>query len=316
MLNLLQTFISIWGTNLKFKANVNRIKDVRDKIAVVAGIQITSAKGATKGEHYCWSVAADIAEHVCFGLKSYFEDEDDDISLGEINYTYSDFAYGARLDALNKMKKVAELLEPITITDLEDYFVLATDKTELHDAIEAFEASVPEHDTIVATTSTATEELPELFTTYRKEIYRLDNRMKALKKTQPTFYKAYKNSRKIKNLGKGQQAAEMTLMAKEFLAVFGAKFEAGYWFTIRNHSGYPATAMLTDKPNELLVANEVIIPPHSDLKVEVPNDFNNVFGHWLMIYNGNKLDDIHVTVIMSKTMSQSNADEVVNLAKD
>ena len=104
-------------------------------------------------------VAADISEHVCFGLKSYFEDEDDKTKLGEIDYTYTDFAYGARLDALNKMKKVAELLDPITIADLEDYEILPSDKTELNDAIEAFEASVPERDTIVATTSTATEEL-------------------------------------------------------------------------------------------------------------------------------------------------------------
>jgi len=63
------------------------------------------------------------------------------------------------------------------------------------------------------------------------------------------------------------------------------------------------------------VKNEVIIDGKSDMKLEVPVDFKNVFGHYLMVFNGQEMDEAHVTIILAKGKSQSGADEKTNIAE-
>jgi hypothetical protein len=136
-----------------------------------------------------------------------------------------------------------------------------------------------------------------------------------LKKTNLSFFDAYTKAREIINLGKSMVAEELQLMPREFKAIFGEKLKIGYWVTVRNHSDFPATAYLTDDTANLLVKNEVIIDANTELKLEIPKDFKCAFAHWLMVYNPSALDDVHVTVILSKKKSQSAANELASKVK-
>jgi len=305
----------IWSGKLKIVAAVGNIDDTVAKILVVAGIQSTSAKGATKSEKELGQIAALKTEHVDSGLKSYYDDLNDKTNFEIIDFTISDFLYGRKKEVIERMRKVWGKADGLDDDALEDFEVTDLQIDELKTTIDDFETAVPVRDSIVATTSAATDELPGLFTLLRKYFKTLDLLIANLKVSQPTFFDGYRNARGIKDLGKTQQTEEITLVAQQYRAYFGKKLKIGYWLTVRNHSDYPATLYLTDNKDVLAVLNEVIVGAHSDLKLEIPEDFNSVFGHYLMVYNGNKLDDIMLTIILSKGKSQSKADELITKGK-
>jgi hypothetical protein len=321
-LNMVKTVIAmmnlnngVWTGNLKITAHVAGLQLDVDAIEALEGIQSDSIDGATTSEHSAWNVAANCAEHVCFGLKAYYLEKDDDIMFEKVNYTHSDFIYGQRNEAKDRMKKVYEISKTIDIDDLKDCNVIASDITDLDDAIKAFDTSIPVRNVMRTSTTAATKELPAYFTSLRKRFKKLDNYAGGLKKTNLPFFDAYTKAREIINLGKSMVAEELQLMPREFKAIFGDKLKIGYWVTVRNHSDFPATAYLTDDTANLLVKNEVIIDANAELKLEVPKDFKGVFGHWLMVYNPSGLDDVHVTVILSKKKSQSSAMELASKVK-
>ena len=304
-----------WSTKLKIVAAMALQQEVEDKILVTAGIQSTSAKGATISEKELGQIAASKTEHVCNGLKAYYDEEEDVTTFTDINFTISDFLYGRKKELIERMNKVWGKADGLDDDTLEDFEVTDAQIDELKVVIDAYNDAVPVHDTIVAATSAATEELPGLFTLLRKYMRKLDLLMGTLKAGEPTFYDGYINARGIKDLGKTQIAEEVTLIAMEYRALFGEKLKMGYWLTVRNKSNFPATLYLSDYPDVLNVEDEVIVEGNTDLKLRVPADFNNIFGHWLMVYNANKLDDVMLTIILSKEKSQSSADELVKKGK-
>jgi hypothetical protein len=305
---------NIWDTNTKVAARVAKINGLNNDIKVLAGVQSDSGKGATISEHDAWDIAASDAEHVGYGLKAYYNDIDDQTNFEQVNFTYSDYRYVKRNDALDKMKKVYQRTAAIDPDVMLDFNVTAAELVSFSDAITAFENSIPVNRTIIAGTSAATKELPDVYTELRKQYKSLDLLVGTYKSTQIAFFDAYKSARGIVDLGKGKTTVELELLPKEFKAVLGDKFKPGYWFTVRNHLDFPVTVYLTDKENELDVKNELVIEGKNEMKLEVPKDFKDVFGHYLMVYNSNTLDNVHVTIIMSKTKSQSGADDLPNIA--
>ena len=310
----LPQFKPIWSGNTKISAIVTIINDTMVNIAGLGGIQMDSTKGATKSEHDLWIIAANLAEHVCYGLKSYYEDQNDMTQYEFINYTISDFLYGQKTEVKTRMEKVHDTAAGIPILALADFNIVAQDITDLNDGIKDFSDSQPVRGVIKANTKAATTQLPPLFTILRKNYKKLDNLIGTFKKTQVNFFEAYTNARNIINLGKVQVAEELDLMPKEYQAIFGKKLKVGYWITVRNHSQFPGVIYLTDNPENLAVQNEVTVKGEQDMKLEIPKDFKGIFGHWVMVFNPNELDNIQITVILSKTKSQSDADEKPNIA--
>ncbi len=51
-----------------------------------------------------------------------------------------------------------------------------------------------------------------------------------------------------------------------------------------------------------------------DVQVKIAEDFGNVFGHWLIIWNPNDLDDAHITVILAHGKSGSSAAPIGNVS--
>lgn len=300
---------NIWLNNTKFSNNVTAIKDIIQYILTTLGIQQKSAKGATVTQYKEWSLAADLAYHLCVGLKTYYMDTDDLTNYGIVNYTMSDLIYCGRVDAIDRMNRINAKAGTIAIADLVEYNIVATDITESIAATAAFEDAVPGHRVIQAETVAATDELPGLFRDLRKKFVLQDLFVGTYQKSRPTFFDTYMAARKIVNYGKTQQAEEVELMPNDFKAIFGKKFEPGYWITVRNNCDFPAKIMLSDTPDELKLENEVTVDGNMDMKFEIPKDFNCAFKHWIMVANANPLDVINVTVILSKGKSQSDAKE-------
>jgi hypothetical protein len=174
-LNMTKTVIAtmnlnniVWNGNLKITAHVAGLQLDVDAIEALEGIQSDSTKGATVSEHDAWNIAANCAEHVCFGLKAYYLELDDDIMFEKVNYTISDFQYGQRNEAVDRMKKVYEISKTIDIDDLKDSNIVAADLTELKDAIKVFDDSIPVRNVMRTSTTSATKELPALFASLRK----------------------------------------------------------------------------------------------------------------------------------------------------
>ena len=167
---------------------------------------------------------------------------------------------------------------------------------------------------MVVNAAVATAQLHPLFTTQRTQLKKLDNIINTFRISQATFVASHFDARKIANLGKTQQAEELLLMPKHFEPIFGQKFLEGDTFTIRNHSQVDMEVFLTDNVNALPTVNGVKIPSKTDLKLNISKDFGGVFGHWLIVYNPNTLDDIHVTVILAHGKSHSAAGLLGNIA--
>jgi hypothetical protein len=303
---------SIWSGNVKISGKVTIIKGLIVDIEALEGIQSDSGKGATISEHIAWENAAGKSEHVCFGLKAYYDDINDQTEFGMVNFTISDFLYGQRNECLDRMKKVYQHASAVDPDTIKDFNVLAQDLVDMNNAITDFENSIPVRNVIRTGTAAATKELPDLFTAMRKEFKSLDLMVGSLKATQLAFFDAYTKARVIIDLGKSQTTVELRMVPLEYKAVFGNKFEIGNWFTVRNHADFPITLYLTDTPDILDIKNEVILDGQSDVKLEVPNDFKNVFAHWLVVYNPRTLDDAHVTIFLSKGKSRSSANEIIN----
>ena len=304
---------SLWNLNPLISAIVGLIKGTITSINTAAGIQQQAATGATKSEHALWVTAANLTEHVCFGLKAYYMNTNDMVTFDIVNFTISDFTECTKLKAVDRMQLIHDNAAAIPIGTLTNYNIVATDITGLQTAINNFSASQPLHTIMKAGTKTATGNLAPLFKTQRHQMKLLDMYMGTMKTAHADFYSTFHNARKIINLGKGQMAEELHLMPKNYEAIFGKKFETGDTFTVRNHSKYAAEVYLSDITTALPTANGVKIAAETDLQLEVGKDFGSVFGHWLLVDNPNALDDVHVTVILAHGKSHSSAVVVGNV---
>ena len=314
-LGILHENDSIWTGNTTFSGQVTAIEEDVDTIEMLSGTQATSAKGATISEYAAWQAAAEIAEHVDAGIKAYYMHEDDMVKYEIVNFSNSDFEYGKLAVVLERMKKVHEMAVTIPILDLADFNIVAADLTKLDAAITTFEESIPVHTEMVSVTSSATAELPVVFTSLRKKFKKMDLMVLTYKMSKPIFVDNYFKARNILDYGKTHVTAEVDLLPKEFKALFDGKLKIGYWMTVRNHSDFNALIYLTDKTDTLDIANEVEIPAQGEYKLAIPGDFKNVFNHWLMVYNPNTLDKVKLTIILSKNKSQSKAPEKPNIAE-
>ena len=314
-LAILQQYNSIVTGNAKLLAIVNAVTSTHTSILSLAGIQSAINKGPTTTKNNLWITAATAADHVCCGVKAYADDVNDANLSAAMHYTYKGLLDCSTNTAIIDMQIIHDKAAAIPIASLALFNVVATDITGLQTAINAFTAAAPMKRAMVVNSSVATAGLPQLFTTQRAQLKKLDNIVNTFKKNQAIFVASHFDARKIVNLGKTQQAEEVHLMPKHFEAIFGKKFAEGDTFTVRNHSQVDMEVFLTDNIAILPTANGIKIPSMTDLKLEISKDFGGVFGHWLIVYNPNTLDDVHVTVILAHGKSHSGAETLGNVAQ-
>ena len=247
-----------------------------------------------------WQVAAAKTEHICSGLKSYYDDIDDETGYAVIDFNDTDFEYGKGMDVVKRMQIVQDVAALIPIASLLPFKVLATEITDQQIAINEFKGSIPKGKILKTEKKAATKQLRSCFTILRKQMKKLDNLMGTRKISEPTFFDSYTNGRKIYNLGKGHVTEQLDLMPEHHEAILGKKIEIGDTVTIRIHGPFGASVGLTDTPGVLPTTGMIEVEGDTDIKLKIPEDFGGVFGHWLVINNHNLLDDVSVTVLLAK----------------
>jgi len=289
-----------WNADTKVSAAVVNVKLTRKTIGELAGIQGSSATGATMSKNTNWQVAAIQTEHICSGLKSFYDDTDDETSYAVIDFNNTDFEYGKAIEVVKRMQIVQDVAALIPIASLLPFKVLATEITDQQIAIDNFKGSIPTGKVLKTEKKAATKQLRSCFTILRKQMKKLDNLMGNRKISDPTFFDTYTNGRKIYNSGKGHVTELLDLMPEHFEAILGKKIEIGDSVTIRVHGAFGASVGLTDTPGVLPTSGLINVDGDTDIKLKVPEDFGGKFGHWLVINNHNLLDDVSVTVLLAK----------------
>ena len=312
-LAILQQFNAIVTGNAKLAAAVTAVTNTHTLILTTAGIQSTINKGPTTTKHNLWVTAATDADHVCSGVKAYADDINDANLSAAMHFTYKGLLDCSTKTAVIDMQAIHDKAVTIPIASLAPFNVVAGDITSLQTAITAFAGAMPMKRALVVNTSVATTQLPPLFTTQRKQLKKLDNIVNTFKKSQATFVANHFDARKIINLGKTQQAEEVHLMPKHFEAIFGKKFLEGDMITVRNHSTVDMEVFLTDTTDTLPVKGGLKILKNAEIKLEISKDFGGLFGHSIVVYNPNTIDDVHVTVILAHGKSHSAAATLGNV---
>ena len=303
--------ISFWTANLKITARVNAIKAFLLDLENNAEVQEMDTSGATKDQNILWFLAANLAYQIDIGLKAYYIDEEDNVNFTAVNYNFWDFMKCKKLTALDRMKLIHSKVSLIDIEDLEDYQIVAADVTNLNSAIAAFEAAQPVKRIMVADKKAATAKIAEDIKGIQKEYVSLDLLIEAMKRTQPEFVKGYHDTRMIYDLGHGYNTAELNVGPEMCATAFENKFEAGYSFLIRNHGDVGILVGLGLIANGKPETTPVTVPAKSEIVLVVPKEAIGMLTRFLSIQNPSKLYVAAVTIIMSKEVSQSDAEKVV-----
>ena len=316
-MSFMDNFSTLWNTNAIIFGLVTNIKGSIASIEAKAIIQDLNSTGATDTQKTLWEDAAQKALHLCTGLKGYYLINNDETMYKEVDFTISDFLKCKKADALTRMNTVHNTAAGIPIATLAPYSIIASDITDLTTAIAKFDASETVKRNMVSDAKDATTDIAEYFAAMRIDFKKLDLMVDTMNVAQPEFCRTYHYNREIIDLGKGHVTAEMNLQPQEVETAFGNKFKAGYSFTVRNHSNGEVFAGLTTMENPPPIPPIppiptpeyplVIIPGNSEMVLDIPSDAVGISNHYLGIYNPNEFDDAHVTLIMAKGKSQSNA---------
>ena len=291
---------AIWSTNTTTSKKVLNAKTIIGEIEALEKQHGLNLKGATGTKNSSWLVAAKSADHVNCGLKAYYDDKEDKTNLAIINFSYTELATCSIDDAIKRMELIQKKAEGIAIADLLDFKVVAADITGLNVDILALKKDAPANAVLQVTNKEITAAINAKFKLLKPCMRKLDTNINIYKRDQPDFVELYSFSRRTKNIGKGHLTAEGDIMPEHFDIFLGKKISIGDVLTVRNHSAFDAKITITDTPEILELDMLKELPANDEVKFEVPKDFNGLFGHWVMVYNPNKFDDVSVTILVAK----------------
>ncbi len=289
----------LWTGNPKFSKRVDDVKLSVADIDIIAGVQRKKSTGATTTKEELWAIAAIKTEHIIDGLKPYFSDKDDKINLEAVSYSISSYNKGNSDNSLKIMQLIYGIGEPLVAAELVPFGIEVGEIADQLIAINKFGKAKPTKKVMTSTSKTATKELRSAYKLLRYRVGQLDLMVNTKKSTAPTFVEKYDFGRKIIHAGKGHVTEEVVLMPDHMEALLGKKFKAGDIITIRNHSDFPVTVGLTDTP-ELFPDSNLVIEGYKEARLKVPEDFNCIFGHWLMVNNPSHFDDVSITILLAK----------------
>jgi len=126
----------------------------------------------------------------------------------EVHYSESDLSKAAD----SKLKDKALLIydrATANLTVLATYGINAATLTALKSAIDLFNAAIPTTRTGRTETKTATDQLADLFDSDDTILAKIDLLVEVVRLSQPIFYKAYQDNRKIVDTGTGSLALKI-----------------------------------------------------------------------------------------------------------
>ena len=302
---------AIWHSNTTISGYVDTIKTEKLAWDVEAQIQETDTTGATDDQTAKRIEAAVQTAHIVKGAKAYYLSIDDLANYKIINYPITKFLRGSKKDALLKMKIVHDNvagIDPISL--LADFYITAENIDKQAHAVTAFETSQDTKQTVKNVSKTATGNIKNHEAAIRKTYKKLDPLIAAMALTNQDFANGYLQSKEIYKMGKGHQTADLTIDIGKNVTAFGNKFEAGYYFLVRNKSKFPIMVGLSTTENGAIQTTPIQMAGKTDLVIFIPKTAIDMLTRYLCIQNVSKTDKAKVTVIMSKEKSMSKAAQV------
>ena len=291
----------LWDTNTKISTAVDNVKQTISDINAIAAMQSIRSVGSTSTKHNLWDTTALAAEHICVGLKAYYDDNEDQTGYAVIDFCDTDFDSGNFKDACSNMQVVQGVAAKLKIADLLPFNILAVDITGLQTSIDSLIKSAPANRIMKVSSKGATSQLKIKYTLLHKQIGKLDNLAGTLKRDNPEFWQLYDFGRRLIHTGKGHESEIVVLKPGEMVSLFGKEFTLGDGFTIRNtNSEIPMTVGLTDHPEAMPTTNLISINSKEDAKVVIGEGFGGTLGHYLMIMNPSAFANANVTVLKVK----------------
>ena len=302
---------TIWNSNTTISGYVTTIKAEKLAWDAEAQVQDLDTTGATDDQTSKRIEAAVQTAHLVKGLKAFYLSTDDKVNYKYINHPISKLLNCSKAEALLKMRNVHDNAAGITpVSLLANFYITAGNITSQASAVSAFAASTTTKQTIKDTSKTATAQIKVHEATIRKTYKKLDPLIAAMALTQKSFADGYLVSKEIYNMGKGHQTADLAIEAGKNVTAFGNKFEAGYYFLIRNKSKFPIIVGLSTTENGAIQTTPIQMAGKAELVVFIPKSAIDMLTRYLCIQNVSETDKAKVTVIMSKEKSTSKAKQV------
>ncbi len=292
----------LWKLKVKTKSKVDAIKLIATTIDTLAKQQGHSTSGATVTKNDQRISAAIQAMFVDDVLKSYYEDINDKLNGAIIDFTMTDFTKGTVKHSITDMQLVYDTAAAIIAkspTALEAYNLTVTDLPELQVAIDLLSTVVPTQSVMKSGNKTITSDIAKQFVLLRAAMKGLDTNVNTYSKISPKFVEDYTNGRRMVQTSVGHVTAEAALMPIHFEAILGKEYTIGDVLTIKNHSLFNAKYGFSNTP-EVLPTVLKSIDGGAVVKETIVKDDNGSFGHWLVVYNPNDMDDVNITVLVAK----------------
>jgi hypothetical protein len=297
----------IWNTNLKASGAKAAVNTIYLQLLADAGLQESDITGTTLDKNLLWKDAADLALHVCIGVRAYAEDVPNWVLFNMMHYTITDLGYGDIQDCITRMGIIFTQAGLILPADLLSFNVTGTNITDLGTFITDLTAAFPLHGVMQASKTAATADVIASFPALRLAMRKQDNIFHTYRLLHGTFVSGYDISRRIADLGKTMKAEAVVMHPTEHVALFKDGFLPTDTFTIRNHSALASIrATLSDDTNPALTGG-FVIGPDLEFKMAIATDFKCPFGHNLILEVLGTMDDADVTVILAKGKSDSKA---------
>jgi len=294
--------VGFWKLKLKTKGKVDKVRTIATEIDTLAKQQGHSTSGATDTKNDQRITAAIQALFVDDVLKSYYEDNDDKLNAAIIDFTMSDFTKGTVKHSITNMQLVCDTAAAIilkTPTALDEFNLSITDLPDLQTAIDLLSAVVPTQSVMKSGNKTITADIAKKFVELRAAMTGLDTNVNTYSKISSKFVDDYTNCRRMVQTGVGHVTAEAALMPIHFEALLGKSYTIGDVLTIKNHSLFNAKYGFTNTPEVLPIVLKDI-EGGAVVKETIVKDDKGSFGHWLVVYNPNDMDDVDITVLVAK----------------
>ena len=291
----------VWDSNVKVSAAVDNVKATIAEINSIAATQGQRTTGATSTKNDLWDTTAIEAEHICNGLKAYYDDTNDKTGYVVIDFCDTDFDSGNFSDAVSNMQIVQGVAAGLKIADLLPFQIVATEITGLQTSINTLIATAPANRVMKVSKKAATALLKVKHELLHKQMGKLDNLANTLKKGNPDFVTLYFYARRLIQTGKGHETEVLTLKPGEFVSLFGKEFTLKDTFTVRNTgSEIPIIVGITDTSTEMPTTNLISVGSKDEAKTVVGESFGGTLGHYLMIKNPSAFANASVTVLKAK----------------
>ena len=299
----------IWDGNDWVVAAKADVQTILDRILANEGITEEDLHGNTTNKETLWLDTAKLGVHMNIGTKVWAENTTpaQPILAAAMHYQISDLDRGAIMDVLVKLNFIKGKVALIPVLDLPKVTITPLEITTFNQKIIDLTAAAPLFRIKQVVKNATKGDINADFTLLRAAKGKQDRLIHTYKLTQGTFVSAYDNGSKIIDLGKGATTAEAMLHPRGHVAWLHNEYLPGDTLTLRNHSILAKIKVFVSDTTDVPTTGGFELNPETEFKLEIPKDLNCPFGHYIIIVSMSDTDDAHVTGILAKGKSSSDA---------